>query len=91
VISPAFEEAVIPIALGILLALFLVQWRGTGSMGAVFGPVCALWFATLATLGLVEIVQQPGVLVALSPHYAIQFCAHYQLRPSSPSAPSCWR
>jgi KUP system potassium uptake protein len=50
-----------------------------GQHGAVFGPVCALWFAVLGVLGLVEIVQQPGVLVALSPHYAIQFCLYYQL------------
>jgi KUP system potassium uptake protein len=79
VISPAFEEAVIPIALGILLALFLVQWRGTGSMGAVFGPVCALWFAVIGVLGLIELVREPAVLVALSPHYAVEFCAHYRL------------
>lgn len=79
VISPTFEEAVVPIALGILLALFLVQYRGTGSMGAVFGPVCALWFATIAVLGLIEIVRHPSVLQALSPHYAINFCIHYKL------------
>jgi KUP system potassium uptake protein len=79
VISPAFEEAVIPISLGILLALFLVQYRGTGSMGAVFGPVCALWFGVIGLLGLIEIVREPGVLVALSPHYAVTFCAHYKL------------
>lgn len=79
VISPAFEEAVIPIALGILLALFLVQWRGTGSMGAIFGPVCALWFAVLGVLGLIELVREPAVLVALSPHYAVEFCLHYRL------------
>ncbi|WP_439596699.1 potassium transporter Kup [Falsiroseomonas sp.] len=79
VISPAFEEAVVPIALGILLALFLVQWRGTGSMGRIFGPICALWFGAIGLLGLIEVVREPGVLVALSPSYAIQFCAYYHL------------
>ncbi|HZF75510.1 MAG TPA: potassium transporter Kup [Acetobacteraceae bacterium] len=79
VISPHFEEAVVPIALGILLGLFLIQYRGTGSMGAIFGPVCALWFATLAVLGLVEIAANPGVLAALSPTYAITFCTHYKV------------
>ncbi len=79
VISPAFEDAVVPIALGILLALFLVQWRGTGSMGRIFGPICALWFITIGLLGLIEVVRQPQVLVALSPFYAIQFCLHYHL------------
>jgi KUP system potassium uptake protein len=79
VISPAFEEAVIPIALVILLALFLVQWKGTGSMGRVFGPICALWFGVIGLLGLIEVVREPGVLVAVSPHYAVLFCIHYKL------------
>jgi KUP system potassium uptake protein len=78
VVSPHFEEAVIPISLAILLALFLVQYRGTGSMGAVFGPICAAWFATLAVLGVVEIAHNPSVLAALSPHYAVQFAIRYQ-------------
>lgn len=79
VISPHFEEAVVPIALGILVALFMVQWRGTHRMGKIFGPICALWFATIGLLGLIEVVQEPQVLVALSPHYAVTFCAHYKL------------
>jgi KUP system potassium uptake protein len=74
VVSPAFEEAVIPLSVAILLALFLVQYRGTSSMGAVFGPVCALWFAAIGVLGLIEILREPGVLVALSPTYAAEFC-----------------
>nr|WP_235907719.1 potassium transporter Kup [Siccirubricoccus phaeus] len=79
VVSPAFEEAVIPLSLLILLGLFLVQYRGTGSVGAVFGPVCALWFASIGLLGLIEIVREPAVLVALSPTYALHFCAVYRL------------
>jgi len=79
VISPAFEQTVIPIALGILLALFLVQYRGTGVMGVVFGPICLAWFGVIGLLGLIEVVQQPGVLVALSPHHAVLFFAHYKL------------
>jgi len=79
VVSPHFEEAVIPITLVILLALFLVQFSGTGRMGAIFGPICAAWFGALALLGLWEVVQNPTVLLALSPHYAIQFCINYRL------------
>jgi KUP system potassium uptake protein len=79
VISPHFEEAVIPIALAILLALFLVQYRGTQSLGRFFGPICALWFGTIGLLGLIEVVQEPAVLVALSPHHAVTFCLHYRL------------
>jgi KUP system potassium uptake protein len=79
IISPAFEHAVIPIALGVLLALFLVQYRGTEAMGFVFGPICAAWFGVIGLLGLIEVVREPGVLVAISPHYAVMFCAHYKL------------
>ncbi|NGM23209.1 potassium transporter Kup [Roseomonas stagni] len=79
VISPHFEEAVVPIALGILVALFLVQWRGTASMGKIFGPVCALWFGAIGLLGLIEVIKEPEVLVALSPHHAITFCSYYKL------------
>ena len=79
VISPALEDAVVPIALGILAALFLVQWRGTGSMGKVFGPVMLVFFGTIGLLGLIEVVQQPSVLVAISPHHAVAFCVHYKL------------
>ena len=79
VISPAFEDAVVPIALGILIALFLVQWRGTGSMGKVFGPVMVAFFGTIGLLGLIEVVREPEVLVAISPHHAITFCTHYRL------------
>ncbi|MCQ4162714.1 potassium transporter Kup [Roseomonas sp. GC11] len=79
VISPAFNKAVIPISLGVLLALFLVQYKGTHSIGKVFGPVTALWFGSIGLLGLIEIVQQPHVLLALSPHYAIDFCLRYHL------------
>ncbi|WP_439552941.1 potassium transporter Kup [Falsiroseomonas sp.] len=79
VISPHFEEAVVPIALGILIALFLVQWRGTATMGKIFGPICALWFGTIGLLGLIEVIKEPEVLAALSPHHAITFCAYYKL------------
>ncbi|WP_408891052.1 potassium transporter Kup [Roseicella aquatilis] len=79
VASPVFEPLIIPGSILILVALFLVQYRGTGSMGAVFGPVMAVWFGTLGLLGLIEIVQEPEVLAAVSPHHAIRFCLHYRL------------
>jgi len=79
VVNPVFEEAVIPITLAVLLALFLVQHRGTGSMGAVFGPICAVWFAAIGGLGLWEAMSNPEVFHALSPHWAVRFAAHYHL------------
>ncbi len=79
VINPVFEDLVLPITLGVLLALFLVQYRGTGSIGALFGPICALWFGVLAVLGLIEALHTPAVFAALSPYYAVKFAAHYHL------------
>ncbi|MGG5820148.1 potassium transporter Kup [Falsiroseomonas sp. HW251] len=79
VISPALDGIVVPIAVVILVVLFLVQYRGTGSLGRYFGPITAVFFATIGLLGLIELVKHPHVLVAISPHHAIVFCAHYQL------------
>ncbi|MBK1660352.1 potassium transporter Kup [Paracraurococcus ruber] len=79
VASPVFEPLIIPGSVVILVALFLVQFRGTGSMGAIFGPVMALWFGTLGLLGFIELVQEPEVLTAISPHHAVTFCLHYHL------------
>jgi KUP system potassium uptake protein len=79
VVSPAFERAVIPISLVVLVLLFAVQYRGTQAMGAVFGPITALWFGSIGVLGLIEVVQEPAVLAALSPHYAVEFCLTYRL------------
>ncbi len=79
VISPAFDPLIIPGSVVILVALFLVQYRGTHSIGRIFGPVMAVWFGTLGLLGLIEVIREPEVLSAISPHHAITFCAHYKL------------
>lgn len=79
VVSPAMEPMVIPITLVVLVGLFLAQSRGTGSMGRIFGPVTAVWFVVLALLGLVQIVEHPDVLVALSPAHAWQFVVDHPL------------
>jgi KUP system potassium uptake protein len=79
VVNPVFEHAVVPIALAILIALFAIQYRGTSQMGFIFGPVCAVWFAVLGVLGLGEIIHNPAVLWALSPHHALIFAGHYHL------------
>jgi len=64
---------VLPVTLVILVGLFLLQSRGTARIGAMFGPVMLVWFATLGVLGLSEIIRQPGVLAAVSPYYAVRF------------------
>ncbi|MEI7784415.1 MAG: potassium transporter Kup [Betaproteobacteria bacterium] len=73
VVSPAFKKAVIPLSLVILFVLFLVQKRGTASIGKFFGPVTLVWFFVIALLGVVHIMDQPRILLAISPHYALGF------------------
>jgi KUP system potassium uptake protein len=73
VVSPTFKKAVVPITLLVLLALFWVQKRGTGGIGKFFGPITLVWFGVLSWLGLIHIAHNPGVLVAISPAYALGF------------------
>ncbi len=75
-VSSSFDAWVIPIAIAILLGLFLVQKRGTGAVGKVFGPVMMLWFFTLALLGLSKIIPDPGIIASVNPFYAIQYFTH---------------
>ena len=73
VATPRLSGFVVPIAIVILLGLFLMQKHGTARVGAIFGPVMLLWFVSIAVLGLSNIVLYPKVLVAANPWYAIQF------------------
>jgi KUP system potassium uptake protein len=76
VAAPAAERFIMPITAGILIALFLVQSRGAGKIGAVFGPVMVLWFGALALAGAFGIAHDPRVLAAFNPWYALAFIAH---------------
>ncbi|WP_433934799.1 potassium transporter Kup [Sorangium cellulosum] len=73
VATSTLKPAVVPITCALLLALFLVQKRGTAGIGTIFGPVTLVWFIALALLGAKEIVHSPGVLRAVSPEYAVSF------------------
>src|SRR3989441_277073 len=73
--TPALAPWIIPLTLGILVGLFVLQSRGTARIGALFGPVMLLWFGTIGALGLSEIVRQPAVLTAVSPSHAVRFFA----------------
>jgi KUP system potassium uptake protein len=72
VATSAFERWVIPVAIVILVALFVVQRRGTERISRVFGPVMIVWFVVLAVLGLRQIIDHPEVLRAVSPTYGVQ-------------------
>ena len=71
--TSAFKPYVVPIAIGVLLALFAVQRHGTGVVGLFFGPVCALWFLSIGAIGIWNIVQAPAILSALNPINALHF------------------
>jgi KUP system potassium uptake protein len=73
IISPVFGKAILPITLVILVVLFAVQYRGTATVGAVFGPFMVVWFVVLAVLGVVGILRAPAVLAALNPLLGLQF------------------
>jgi len=73
VATPVLSPFVIPATLVVLFVLFFYQRKGTGTVGALFGPVMVLWFGTLAVLGIVNIAASPGVFKALSPTYGLVF------------------
>jgi KUP system potassium uptake protein len=73
VATPALDRWVIPLTIGILSGLFLMQRRGTAGVGAVFGPITFVWFLSIAAIGINGIVGYPGVVRALNPYYAFAF------------------
>lgn len=81
VVSPSLKPYVIPVALTILVGLFWGQRYGTGKIGVLFGPAMLVWFIVLALLGLLNIVENPHVLLAIRPIYAQEFVSNNGLLP----------
>ncbi|HWO24667.1 MAG TPA: potassium transporter Kup [Kofleriaceae bacterium] len=75
--SPALGHLVVPITVGILIGLFLVQRHGTGRIGIAFGPVMLVWFAAIGLLGLHWIAERPEVLAAVDPRHGVRFLASH--------------
>ncbi|MBI1424716.1 MAG: potassium transporter Kup [Gammaproteobacteria bacterium] len=73
VATPNLHHLVVPITMGIIIGLFMIQRHGTGKVGGLFGPITLVWFVTLAILGLHSIIQTPAVLQALNPMHALEF------------------
>jgi KUP system potassium uptake protein len=71
--TQAFKPYVVPIATGVLVALFAIQRHGSGVVGLFFGPVCIAWFVSLAAAGVWNIARAPEILAALDPRYALHF------------------
>lgn len=80
IVTPAAKAYVVPISLVVLVLLFAVQRRGTGDIGKFFGPITVVWFVAIGAAGLVQIIENPHVLVAVSPTHALRFALeHYAL------------
>jgi KUP system potassium uptake protein len=77
VATKAAQPIIVPVSVAILIALFLIQSRGTEKVGRVFGPVMIVWFIAIGASGLVAIVQAPQVLYALDPRHALRFITHH--------------
>jgi len=77
VITPAFDDYVVPITVVILIALFVVQSRGTARIATWFGPIMLVWFAVIAAIGLWHVISYPTVLLAFNPWYGVSFLAHH--------------
>ncbi|WP_371748160.1 potassium transporter Kup [Cupriavidus sp. AcVe19-6a] len=75
--TTAFKPYVLPIAVGVLLALFLIQRHGTAAIGALFGPIMVLWFFALAAAGVYSIIRHPTILAALNPLHALGFLTQH--------------
>ena len=74
--APSLASMVVPTTIAILIGLFLVQRKGTGFIGNIFGPLMLVWFILIALLGLGGIWRAPGILAAISPHYAVLYLIH---------------
>ena len=77
--TAAFKPYIVPLSAGILIALFALQRYGTGVVGLLFGPICLVWFASLAAVGIWNIAKAPAILQALDPSYALQFASGHGL------------
>ncbi len=76
IVQAGLAPAVLPISIAILVGLFMVQSRGTEAISRYFGPIILIYFLTLSVLGVINLVQRPDVLMALSPYYAFMFFAN---------------
>src|SRR5438874_9287 len=72
-VTPAFEHYVAPMTIAILLGLFAGQSRGTARVASLFAPVMVVWFIAIAVAGVLHIHDDPGVLAAINPAYALAF------------------
>ncbi|HUD89264.1 MAG TPA: KUP/HAK/KT family potassium transporter, partial [Xanthobacteraceae bacterium] len=75
-VAPSFAPVIVPVTLAILIGLFVIQRRGTESIGRLFGPVMVIWFMVIGVLGAINIWAEPGIVRAINPAAAIRFLSH---------------
>ncbi len=75
--APTLDHYIVPITIGILLVLFMMQRHGTARVGALFGPIMVIWFLTLAATGIYNIVGDPAIFAAMNPYYAVVFLLNH--------------
>jgi KUP system potassium uptake protein len=73
VATPGLKPYVVPITVLVLIALYALQSRGTAGIGKWFGPIMIVWFATLAVMGIINVLKAPEILAALNPWHAFSF------------------
>lgn len=73
VVTPAFDHYILPITIAIIIGLFTFQSKGTAKVSALFGPITAVWFLVMGGIGAMHIADDPGVLYAFNPWYAMKF------------------
>ncbi len=78
--APWFKPWVVPLTCIVLVGLFSIQRRGTGSVGKIFGPIMVVWFVTIGLLGLKEVLVSPEICGALSPHWGALYFSRHGLR-----------
>jgi KUP system potassium uptake protein len=78
VATPSLKPVVVPLTVAVLLGLFLVQRHGTAGIGRVFGPIMLVWFTMIGSLGAVQIVAHPGILLAVDPRHAVHFFVEHR-------------
>ena len=80
IVSPSFTKYVIPITIGILVALFFIQKTGTAVVGVLFGPIMVIWFVVLGAMGIYNIIDHPNILLAVNPMYGVNFMLEHSLQ-----------
>ena len=78
-VTPKLDAYVLPITVGILVGLFVVQRHGTQAISAAFGPITAIWFLTMATTGVIQLAQDASVIAAFNPYHGIAFLIDHGL------------